>query len=267
MSEPFLITKGSRRFFEFCKACHKFRYIGLCYGPAGVGKTVSARHFAQWEMFDPLVNPPLGTQSPVLSVTAVNSNTVFSTADVVCNPSRLQSQITHLLWKFDDVIEAAIDANSKEERPISTYRKHAELLIIDEADRLKSLGLEVARDVFDRTGVAVILIGMPGMEKRLSRYPQLYSRIGFVHEFKPLSTEELLFILEHKWEQLGLCFKRDDFTDAEAAAAVARITQGNFRLLQRLFTQIKRLMELNQMSSITKELVETARENLVIGLS
>jgi DNA transposition AAA+ family ATPase len=106
---------------------------------------------------------------------------------------------------------------------------------------------------------------MPGLEKRLSRHAQLYSRVGFAHEYKPLSREEMLFILEHKWRELGLCLKADDFADMEAVSTIIRITQGNFRLIQRLFTQIERVLKIKELTMITKEVVETARENLVIG--
>ena len=114
-------------------------------------------------------------------------------------------------------------------------------------------------------GVGLVLIGLPGIEKRLARYPQLFSRVGFVHHYRPLSEEELRFILAHKWAELGLTFSPDEFTDVEAVAAIARITGGNFRLVQRLFAQIARVLEINELQLITKEVVEAARESLVIG--
>jgi hypothetical protein len=47
---------------------------------------------------------------------------------------------------------------------------------------------------------------------------------------------------------------------------IIRITGGNFRLLHRLLTQIARLVEINALPQITREVVEAARESLVIGI-
>jgi hypothetical protein len=53
---------------------------------------------------------------------------------------------------------------------------------------------------------------------------------------------------------------------AARAKAIIRITGGNFRLLHRLCTEIQRILQINELRTVTKEVVETARETLVIGL-
>jgi DNA transposition AAA+ family ATPase len=139
------------------------------------------------------------------------------------------------------------------------------LLMIDEADRLKTATLEQVRDIFDRGGLGVVLIGMPGIEKRLARYPQLYSRVGFVHAFRPLSAAQVRQLFQQQWVPSGVELPKKGVVDEGARAAIIRVTGGNFRLLHQLMTQIARLVEINALKTVTSAVVDAARESLVIG--
>ncbi len=267
VSDPteFVVTKEHRRFAELCDAVRRERYIGVCYGPPGVGKTQSARRYSNWDELHPKLRH-FTLVDPIAEAVDVGARTIFYTPKVHNTPRIVDNDVRTLQDRLGWLIEFEIADNNFKLTNIGTSgQRLVELLIVDEADRLKTTGLEQLRDFFDRHPIGLILIGMPGLEKRLARYPQLYSRIGFAHHYRPLSSDELTFVLSHHWHKLGLTLSADDFTDAEAVAAVARITGGNFRLVQRLFAQIQRVLEINELRTVTREVVEAARETLVIG--
>lgn len=140
--ELFVHTDEYFRFMEFCDACKKYRYIGLCYGPPSVGKTRSARRYAAWD--------------------------------------RLQS----------------FDPN---------------------ADSAASLFEEL-----EKNGAVLVTPAVNNTPRQIA---------DGVH----------------------------------AEAAIVRITGGNFRLLHRLLSQIGRILEINQLLTVTAPVVDAARESLVIG--
>jgi len=74
-------------------------------------------------------------------------------------------------------------------------------------------------------------------------------------------------LLLQGWQPPGVDRPNDGLTDEEALVAILRITDGNFRLLSRLLTQIARVLTINNLLQVTPAVVEVARESLVIGTS
>lgn len=268
---PFIATKEHRRFTEFADAVRRETFIGLCYGPAGVGKTLSARRYARRDKVEELLlNWGRREESDdAVCATLAHSRTAFYTPTTTCTPKQLEQDLNQLLGRIDICI--ADHRQAQTTLPAARPFHHrgtpqvVELLIVDEAERLTQPSLEHLRDRFDRRATGLILIGMPGIDRTLSRHPQLYSRIGFAHQYRTLGDDELAFVLTRHWAKLGLTLDLSDFTDAQAVAAVGRITRGNFRLIHRLFAQVARVMKINNLTVITSDVIETARGTLVIG--
>ncbi|MGW4720777.1 AAA family ATPase [Nocardia sp. NPDC004260] len=260
---PFIATKEHRRFVEFADTVKRDRTIGICYGAAGIGKTLSASRYSRWDKAAHLLTTWGRREDSDHDVYAAlaRSRTVFYTPTVAAPLRQLRDDLQRLTMR----VNFCIGDHVRPDRRVHESIDYVELVIIDEAERLPGTAIEHLRDQYDRGDHGLLFIGMPGIEKTFARYPQLYSRVGFAHHYRPLTGEELTFVLSRHWHKLGLDLDADDFTDAQAVAAVARITGGNFRLLQRLFAQIQRIMRINELHTITADVVETARSTLVIG--
>ncbi len=301
----FIETKQYQRFKEFCDACRQYQYIGLCHGAPGVGKTQSSRHYANWDKVMAYDRDKAGVAlGEVVHSTVVfyTAQVVNSPGQITGEISRLRDKLRAFvledLYRERDERIAQVRRREAEERAAilrtdihyratataahkrdealeliyEEYRPQLDarpdptrLVIVDEADRLKTAVLDQLRAIFDQGGIGLVLIGMPGMEKRLARYPQLYSRVGFVHEFRPLSQADVSQLLRERWSPGGVSLPDEAFIDEEAIATLIRMAEGKFRLLHRLLTQIGRVMEINGLHKITHEVVEAARESLVIG--
>lgn len=71
-------------------------------------------------------------------------------------------------------------------------------------------------------------------------------------------------LLDRHWTPVGVTLPDEPFAP-EVIARLIRITGGNFRLLTRLLTQIERILNVNNLNLVSVEIVEAARDSLVIG--
>src|SRR5262249_54977946 len=102
----FVVTNEHRRFAEFCDACRQYRYIGLCYGPAGVGKTLSARYYADWDRVAPAnANANRGM---FRTDELPGNGCVFYTPAVVNSPGQISAGIALLRQKLHMLVHQAV---------------------------------------------------------------------------------------------------------------------------------------------------------------
>src|SRR5271166_4892663 len=102
----FVETREYRRFREFCDACRRHRYIGLCYGPPGVGKTLSARHYAGWDRVE--ATNPYATFGDFLSDDVPGNGCVLYTATVVNSPRQIEDDVARLFQRMHQLVRQAV---------------------------------------------------------------------------------------------------------------------------------------------------------------
>jgi hypothetical protein len=100
---PFIATKEHRRFTEFAHTIRTHRTIGLCFGPAGVGKTLSARRHANWDVAESLLQTwgPRDPSDEKVYAALARSRTVFHTPTVGGTLRELRKDLDLMTTRVD----------------------------------------------------------------------------------------------------------------------------------------------------------------------
>jgi type II secretory pathway predicted ATPase ExeA len=263
----FVPTRHSTRMWEVIDTVRAEGSMGLVCGVPGVGKTVTAKRYGKWgeweREYQGVLPKTWKSHQDVKYVAVHAANTPMTFLRELCalvgTDVRPGARRTELSRVWRDLQSADLDA-----------------LLIDEADRLGTEALEVARDLYDRTGVCVILMGMPGLEKKLERLSQLYSRIGFYYPYAPLTVGETAIFMakaHDDWAGPGTGPKMRSriperkWTSNELAAieVIHRATEGIPREICRMVEQIERLVVLNDANEMNPDIAREAGDLLFHG--
>ena len=177
---PFIELDQYLDFVEMCEFAQTYCYLGLLLGPAGAGKTVSARRYRDEQ---PLMTA--NGRSPVL---------YFQLARGEESHKALYRRVIETITgsPYRNRLSAA-DLIGEIKRLFKRYG-HS-LIIIDEVGFLNNDGLEGARTIHDDLDIPVVFIAMDTdfKDRVETDLKAFYSRIADVREFGLLSYDTLKF--------------------------------------------------------------------------
>ena len=132
----------------------------------------------------------------------------------------------------------------------NSLRQNPKTIIVDEVDYLvEKHTIETLRDLHDKTGCPIVLVGMGYADKKLARYPHLMDRIYKTLKFERFNQDDITDILQQLTDL--------SFTEDAINYLATRINQ--FRQLVKLINKIEKLSQTNQI----KELDEYALKGLL----
>ncbi|BAS55899.1 MULTISPECIES: TniB family NTP-binding protein [Leptolyngbya] len=106
-----------------------------------------------------------------------------------------------------------------------------EMLIIDEADRLKPKTFADVRDIFDKLEISVVLVGTDRLDAVIKRDEQVYNRFRACHRFGKLAGEEFRRTIEIWEKQILKLPVASNLTSKAALKILGETTAGYIGLL------------------------------------
>lgn len=223
----FVATPTARRILEVCGLAQALSDVYLVIGDAGMGKTMALKEYAR-------------TNANVLLIETDPSFTAKVMLQEICQGLSLTPA-----KNIHSMMTAIVDKLKGSEK----------LIIIDEAELLAYKPLEILRRIHDKTGVGMVLAGMPKLRVNLrganGEFKQLYSRVGLALDVRDcLPAEDVGLLCE---AALGT----GEFNELFFA-----VSRGNARRLSKLLRGVHRVSTLRK-QPISQAMIEQFAKMLI----
>jgi len=131
---------------------------------------------------------------------------------------------------------------------VKKLKQNPQIIFIDEIDYLMNnyKTIETLRDIHDETGCPIIFIGMGLVHRKLERYKHLYDRFSEILKFEIFRVKDIGQIIN----QLS------EVTFTPDAVEYIHSKFNRFRQIVQLINQMETFAKDNNLSKITKEIME-----------
>ena len=223
MKRTFIRTKNVKRFVGLMEELQKLPpnipKLALVYGEHGLGK------------------------SQTIMWWVTNNDAIYVRCNHNISPRWLLSEIVKELDEVPCYTSQRLFEQIEEK-----LKYNPKILVVDEIDYLFSNKhtIETLRDIHDKLGIPVLLVGMELADKKLQKYGHINDRIFAKLKFEKLSKEDFKEIIE-TLSEVNFCDK-----------AIKYITNRNlqFRQLVKVITKAEQLANTNKLDEISEEIIK-----------
>lgn len=225
----------ARNVIGVCKSTQEYSGLGIVVGRSGYGKTFTLRQYAKFP-----------------KVVYLECDEVMSTHD--------------LLFAIETALEIPRTTYKSAWKKAMHIREFfnvhpGHLLILDEADKLinsySQKKIEMLRSIYDQSTVGLVLAGEPALKVQIETVlPRLANRFDFYAELRGLRAEEVK-------QYLG-GFDIDEAALKELTRRACNERNGCFRLLDRTLKNVFRLLEQQEDSRITLNIIDAASDMMML---
>ena len=180
--------------------------------------------------------PGLGKTNSILWWAARNDSILISAKNAMTSRWLLEEIVYELgetpMYKTSELFKQAV------RQLIDNPR----VIIVDEIDYLagNKQSIESLRDLHDRTGVPVVMVGMGMADKKLIRYKHLFDRISEILKFNSFDLDDVKMIIEQLAE-VKITDEAVEFIHKKA---------NRFRQIVKLISKAEQIAEANNLKEI-----------------